>query len=422
ELKGKEKVSLKWLWRPILSGSIFVALSLYTNIEIAAILLGVMAVMGVVALCSGHTSWYRSICLSAAGGFLLFTPWFVTVALLVFPEQLVLMSGVYVALILLTAGLSFIPGMKGNEKKIETVLLALVLGLFVWVTALGQFESVFRLSGYLVYAAAASAVLFYFLAFKNPNLTRDSWFLSIWIFALGFIALMPYFHPLATALGVPESLNYFLFDKELGSVFPETRAKIHEYFLPFFGVTLVALSLAFFRRFWVWPRWIYQGVVIVIVFVLAVRLHESDFLPYPKGQTLTANVDLMLVSSLVFEKTPPWFNESYQEVLSVLDEEAEATDDVFNMYTVYNPYSPEFLAHYIVYGISTTPLEEDEIVSSEYTTELLDQVIAAGTEFVVIVVDFHSVETWLNDPRLEILASSQDTAYVLLKVKDQSST
>ncbi|MBU0982080.1 hypothetical protein KKC94_05305 [Patescibacteria group bacterium] len=412
----KHSAKLKELWQPILAGSIFVALAMYTNVEIAAILIGIMGLWALGAWLDGEKVLRNVILSSFAGGLLIYFPWFLTVGLLVFKDSLALMLVAYFALASFSLLLVRLPGVKISGKKLQWGALSLFAVLVGVIALKGEFESVFRLPGYLYGFSAICAAVLVVLAFRKPDFQKHLPILSVFLFGVIFIAIYPYLKPIFAGIGLPESLNYFLFDKELGSVFPELRAKIHEYFLPLYGVVLISVTFVLLKRYWLWDKWFFSSLLVVCLFFGAVRIHKSDMVEYARGQTLGANLDMILVVAPMMGETPEWYSQTEMDAMAALAAEVEPGDTVFNFFTAFNPYGTEYDQHYIEYGIATLPLAGKDLVSKEYTPELLDQVISAGADFVVIFVNEFPSDKWVSDPRTETIFVADDYSIIILEV------
>ena len=289
-----------------------------------------------------------------------------------------------------------------------------VLSVFALVK--GEAESLFRLPNFLMVLSGALFFPILVYAFFRPNLSRDLFFISGWLFGIFFVDIYPYLRDLFGIIGLPEELNYLLFDKELGSVFPELRGKMHEYFLPFFAVALVGIFLAWLRRIWFWEKWTYKIFLIVFMFFGLVRMQNSDYDEYPRGHTLAGHFYFWLTTEYAYAENPIWFNDSAREISVALEEVKKPGDRVFNFYAIFSPYYAENTWHYLVNGVGTVELDTNELVSTDYSPELLDQVIAAGANYAVLMPGPGDYSTWLADERVELVKQSEDGEYVLVSL------
>lgn len=415
-LRGKGSAKLKELIKPIMTGSIFVSLSLYTNIEIAAFLLAIMAISFLWAWLGNEEKWMKTILASLAFGLLLYFPWFLTVSLLIFGSQLLPVFVIYFSLVLLCFLLTKLPHVKFNKKKLQWAFLSILVLVGIVALIQGHFESIFRLTGYLMYFGALSAIPILFFAFKKPDYEKQSLMIVIWLFAVSYITIYPYLRSLISSIGLPEDVQYFLLDKGVGAVLPEIRTKIHEYFLPIFGMMLIAIVLAWINKNWPWKKYLYYILVIVFLFFTAVRFHPGDQYEYPRGQTLSANIGMMIGVQLVFSDRPLWYLEEAEELVSVLNEQIEPGDRIFNLATYKDIYHPGYQFTYIALGLSSVALDEEDLVDTQYTSELLSQVIEAGANYIIVDQGIEFSEDFMDDERVEGIFVTKDYKYLLMEV------
>lgn len=403
-------------FRMSLSAGILLALSLYTNVEIGAILLALILFL---------QFFNKAFALSLSFGFLFFSPWFLTVALASFKEQIFILCVLYFFIMIFEVFMyfkakifrflrPFLSLPKMSDDFIERILLVLLFisSLFAVINGVGT--SLFRLPTFLMVLSGILSVPILFCAFRRPNLDKDLIFISCWLFGVLFIDIYPYLKDLFGTAGLPAELNYLLFDKELGSVFPELRTKIHEYFLPFFSVALVGFFLAWLRKVWFWEKWTFTVFLAVFLFFGMGRLQESDFEEYPVGNTVGSHFYFWLASVYAYMDDPVWFNEQAQEISEALEFVRKPGDRVFNFYAIFSPYYAENTWHYLVNGVGTVELDSADLVSTDYSPELLDQVIEAGADYAVFMPGPGDYSAWLEDERVKVLKESSDGTYVLV--------
>ncbi len=414
QLNEKADAKLKQILKPVVATALMVALSLYTNIEIGAILLGIMGLVFAGSWLTGRRVLMKTVLLGICLGLLLYAPWFVTVALLAFGQSLFLMLALYAGLAVLAFALIFLPKLEISSSLFEKILLGLmVVGTAIAAYA-GEAGSLFRLPDALRYLTFFSAIPLVIFAWRKPDFDKHSFFIYSWFFAILFVDIYPRLSPVAAQIGLPEKLQYFLFDKELGSVFPELRAKIQEYFLPLFDLMLLGGTLAWSAKNWLWKKWTFAVFIALFFFFTTVRFVESDYEEYPRGQTISSMVYYWLATQYAFDERPIWLKPQAEQVMKVLNEVKKPGDKLFSFYAIYNPYYPEDIYPYLMTGVGTVGLDKDDLVSEEYTSELLDQAIEAGATYALIMPGPESPQTWLDDERVKIAAKSDDGTYMLL--------
>lgn len=415
-LLEKGEAKFKEVLRPAIANSIFVAMALYVNIEIAAILLGIMVLVFVFSWLTNYRALMKTIALSIAGGFLLYLPWFGTVLAILFKEKMLLFLAAYFVMILLALAFYKLPKVEVKEQLLSRILLVLIAALFVWSGIIGRLFDLFRLPQYLMWISAAALLGFGIYSFKKINFKTSMFLLAVWIFALTLTVLYPHLRPLFASLGAAESLMFVLFDKDVGSVFPELVTKVYEYFLPLFTVLMAAALLTFAQSKWQWNKKYFYVLLVIFFYFVCFRIQASDMDDRTRGQTLGANFYLAMASQYAFGEAPGWYPEPAQEVMAELRKIKKPGDRVFSFMTAYNPYFPETQYHYIVEGVGTAPLGEEDLVADKYTIEVLNQVIEAGADYLLIsnAVD---PTLWLNDPRVEVIVTSADQTLALARVK-----
>lgn len=399
--------------KPSIACAIFVALSLYTNIEIGAILLGVAVLVVLGSWLSNNRALMNTVLFGTAGGFLLYFPWFLTVSLLTFNASLLPMLALYFGIIFLALLLTKLPKVEIDSSKLERILLIIIVIGALIAMFIGAWGSLFRLPDGLKYLSAFSTLPILYFAFRKPDLNRHGFFIYSWLFAILFIDIYPLLQPAFAQVGLPEKLQYFLFDKPLGSVFPELRAKIHEYFLPSFALIFLSGSLVWIRKNWLWQKWTLALCLLVFFYFTTVRFQESDFEEYPRGQTFSSLIYYNLATEYAFAQMPIWLKPGQMPVMEELNKIKKPGDKIFNFYAIYNPYYPEHNFPYLITGVGTVPLNKEDLVSEEYTVELLDQVIAAGANYAFFMPGPNSPEVWLADSRVKVVSQSADGAYIL---------
>lgn len=414
--KELRKVDWRSLLRPSVFVSLMIALALYINVEMGAIILGATLLWAVMAWLTGQRALQRVLLWGMALGFVLYAPWFVIVITLIFSDSMTLMFGLYALLIVAAVGLAFVPALKLKKALVLRGIVALiVLGTGVLLLQ-GRFTELLRLPTFLPYMGglALGAALLY--AAWKPDWKRD----SLWVLPLCFGVLMfmviPWLKPVFVGLGAPEQVLYFLFDKPLGSVFPELAAKLQEYFLPIFSVFAMGALLSVFVKWWPWKKWMSMSLIVILMFFAAVRIHESDFEDYVKGQTLAANVLYLIATPVAFVDTPQWFAPEALPMLVELEKYVEPGDRFFDFYSVNNPYQPETQLPYLVLGLGAVSVGPEDLVAQQYAPEVLDQLVDLAVDFVLIQPGpGGDAQNWLDDSRTEILYGD-GTHYILLKI------
>lgn len=413
ELNEKRDAKFKDLLKPIISTAILVALSLYTNIEIGAILLGILAIAVVGSWLSGRRAMMKTLLFGLAGAFVIFAPWFLTVALLAFGNSLVLIIAFYLGLALLALVLTFLPKLKVDENLFQKIMLIfLVIGTAIAVY-IGVWSDLFRLPDTLKYLSAASVIPILYFAWTRPDLDRYSMFLYSWFFGILFVDIYPLLLPAAQQIGLPEKLQFFLFDKVLGSVFPELRTKMNEYFFPLMSLIFLSGVLVWIVKNWLWQKWVLIVSVLIFFFFSCVRFQASDYEEYPRGQTISSMIYFTLSSEIAFHEKPVWLSQQAEEIMNVLYDVKKPGDKIFNFYAIHNPYFPEYIYPYLMAGVGSVGLNKEDLKSELYDLPLLDQVIAAGANYAIFMPGPVSPEIWLNDPRVNVVAKSDDNTYLL---------
>ncbi len=417
DLNDRGDAKFKELIRPIISTAILVALSLYTNIEIGAILLGILAIAVIGSWLTGRRAMMETLLFGVAGGFALYAPWFLTVALLAFGDSLVSIVILYVALALLALALTFLPKLKVDSNFLEKIMLLLLMLGTVIALYIGSGPSLFRLPDSLRYLAIFSVFPIIFFAWKKPDFDRHSFFIYSWFFAILFIDIFPLLKPAALTIGLPEKLQFFLFDKGMGSVFPELATKVQEYFLPSFAIIFLSGVLVWIVKNWLWQKWTLVVSMAIFFFFVSVRFQPSDYEEYPRGQSISSFIYFTLTSEIAFHEQPVWLSGQAMEIMNVLDDVKKPGDKIFNFYAVYNPYFPEYIYSYLMTGVGGLGLDKEDLNSEQYDLALLEQVISAGANYAIFMPGPVSPEIWLNDPRIKIVGTSDDGTYILASIK-----
>ncbi len=417
ELNEKKDAKFKELIRPIISTGILVALSLYTNIEIGAILLGILGVAVLGSWLTGRRALMKTLLFGVAVGFLIFAPWFVTVALLAFGNSLLSIVGLYIALALLALALTFLPKLKVSSNLLEKIFLILIVVGTAIAAYIGAAGSLFRLPDYLRYLTFFASIPLVYFAWKKPDFEKHSFFIYSWFFAILFVDIYPLLSPVAAQIGLPEKLQYFLFDKPLGSVFPELRAKVQEYFLPSFDLILLAGVLVWIAKKWLWKKWSLVLCAVIFFFVTCVRFEASDYEEYPRGQTISSMIYYTLATQYAFDEQPVWLKPQAVQIMRIFNNIKKPGDKIFSFYAIYNPYFPEDVYPYLMSGVGTVGLDREDLKSDKYNTEVLDQAVAAGANYAIFMPGPESPEIWLNDPRVKVVALSDDSTYILVSLK-----
>lgn len=406
--------TIKELVKPIIAGSIFVALTLYTNIEIAAILLGVFGIAALLAWLSNNKTLMRLIFASFAGGFLLYVPWFTTVSLLLFKKNFWIFLIAYFAIILVFLLMLKLPKLNIKENLLSKIFLAI---LFVLGTAsffVSDFISIVRLPSILAYSSLLAALVILIYSFKTIDFRKNIPIISVFLFVTSFVVVYPYLRPVFVSIGAPEKVLYFLFDKGLGSVFPETITKVYEYFLPIFLMTLIAYVLDFVKEKWPLQKIYYYLILAGFLYFSVLRIQSSDYLDNPHGQTLGANIYFIFATDYSYAERPRWYSHDAQEIIEILETEKKKGDTFFNFVTIHNPYYPDTQFPYIVSGVGSVGLDKEDLVAQNYSKEQLDQLVSVGTDFIIFKNSENSPEVWLNDSRVKILKGND--SYILAKI------
>ncbi|MBI4127300.1 hypothetical protein HY463_01175 [Candidatus Peregrinibacteria bacterium] len=416
ELHEKTDAKLKAILRPVIACALMVALSLYMNIEIGAILLGIMGLVFVGAWLTGRRVLMKTVLFGTAFGFLFFAPWFLTVALLAFGNSLQTIVILYFGIAVLAVALTFLPRLRIDSNLFERILLGLLTLALIVGFMIRAGDSIYRVSDWLKYGSIISTLPLIYYAFKKPDSDRHGFFIYSCLFGVLFIDIYPLLRPFFAQVGLPDKLQYFLFDKEFGSVFPELRAKIHEYFLPTFVLMPLAAALVWIRENWLWNRWIYRAAMFVLFFFGMFRFQGSDFEDYPRGQTFMSTIYYGLAAQYAFDELPVWLSPQAAQIAESLDELKKPGDKIFNFYAVYNPYFAEDNYPYLMTGVGTVGLDKEDLVSEQYTTELLDQVTHAGATYAIFMPGPESPKVWLDDSRVTVVAMSADETYMLVSL------
>lgn len=414
-LLEKGETKFKEVLKPAIANSIFVAMSLYVNIEIASILLALMVFVFIFAWLANYRALMKTIALSFAGGFLLYLPWFATVAKLLFADKFWPFMGLYFAMVLLALLLSRLPKIEIKENLLSKIALSLFVLFFAAALYFGQLINLFRVPSFVAYGSVVSMLILCIYSFRKSDFKKLMFILPVWFFALGLTIVYPSLRQFFVGIGAPESLLFVLFDKPLGSVFPELLTKTYEYFLPLFTILSLAAILTLLKKNWPWAKSILYVSLVIFFYVVCLRIQSSDFDDRVRGQTLGANLLLSLASEFAYGEGPGWYKEPSQEVIAVLHEVKKPGDRIFSFKTAFNPYFPETQSHYIVEGIGTVALDKEDILDPTYSIEVLDQVIEAGANYLLISTEVDPT-LWLSDARVEILKVSSDKTLILARI------
>lgn len=417
-LLEKGETKSKEILKPIIANSIFVTMALYVNIEIASILLGLMVLIFVFAWLSNYRALMKTITFGFIGGFLLYTPWFATVSQLLFADKFWIFTGLYFGIMIAAFLLGNLPKVEVKENLLARILLISFALFFAGAVYFGDIENLFRLPTFAKYLTMISLLAVWIYSFKKFDFKKGIFILAVWFFALGITIIYPFLRQFFVGVGAPESLLYVLFDKELGSVFPELMTKTYEYFLPLFAFLPLAGLLSLVKKHWLWNKAYFYAMLAVFFYFVCLRIQASDFDDKVRGQTLGANLYLSLASEYAYGDGPGWYKKADREVMTVLHEFKKPGDRIFSFKTAINPYFPETQYHYIVEGVGTLGIDKEDFVAYDYSIEVLNQVIEAGADYLLISTQVDPT-VWLSDPRVEMLKVSSDETVILAGVKSE---